>query len=712
MSQYTSQFQELLRELFQFDGADVDFGIYRIMNKKHDVIERFIEVDLPTSVARELELGALGQQARTNRELEQVAQQIRDALGPGALDDDGVLDESYHQMPIGRQYEDLKARVAGRGGRRAEAYIFNHLYTFFSRYYERGDFISKRRYSRDERYSIPYNGEEVYLYWANNDQYYIKTAEYFRDYKFNSDGVTVSFRLLATSVEQNHVSRDKRFFVPCLDQAVWQENSLQLVVPFEYRTLTTREENTFGSTAQQSRIVDDAVRQMLNQFKENPRVLTALTTERDTGGNGHRDGVLAYHLQRYTSRNTSDYFIHKDLKRFLTRELDFYLKNEVFRVDDLVKEGQEVDDGQVQTARVIRSVGTRVIDFLGQIEDFQRMLWEKRKLITETQYCITVGNVDKSLYAEISACDAQWAEWKRLFGFDEHQTRLIDSLDGRETLLSALPTLVLDTKHFDTPFVDQLLAYFDDLDGVTNGLLVHSENLQALNLLAERYRESIQCIYVDPPFNTDGSQFAFRDAYRNSTWLCLMEDRLRAGKNYLTSDGTAYIHLDHNSNFYCRFLIESVFGEGCLLNEVVWRIGWVSGYKTAADRYVRNHETIFVCGKRSQPYFNKDRARIPYRMFREEAIAEHLEGIKGAWNLRDASDLRLKLVFKDSGDKVYKIGLSEKDGAYNVEDTWNSNEYEELHSNKIKRNRAEYTPRGSEITQKPEQLLRRVIEVS
>ena len=105
-------------------------------------------------------------------------------------------------------------------------------------------------------------------------------------------------------------------------------------------------------------------------------------------------------------------------------------------------------------------------------------------------------------------------------------------------------------------------------------------------------------------------------------------------------------------------------------------------------------------------------ARITYRAFHEATISRHLDGIKEAWGLDNISPLRLKLVFKDPNNRVYKTGLTTTDGAYNVEDTWNSNEYEELHSNKIKRNAAEYTPHGSEITQKPEQLLRRVIEVS
>jgi len=179
MNNPLEKFQDLLRELFQFDCADLDFGIYRIMNHKRDVIERFITQDLPKAVAAELERGALADQSQAAGELQNVAAQISQTLGQDALDADGNLAATYHATPLGKKYLSLKSKAAGARGRQAlEASIFNQLYAFFSRYYQDGDFISKRRYSKRERYAIPYNGEEVYLYWANHDQYYIKTAEY------------------------------------------------------------------------------------------------------------------------------------------------------------------------------------------------------------------------------------------------------------------------------------------------------------------------------------------------------------------------------------------------------------------------------------------------------------------------------------------------------------------------------------------------------
>ena len=108
--------------------------------------------------------------------------------------------------------------TAAAAGMQLKSEIYNHLWTFFSRYYEEGDFISKRRYSRNERYAIPYNGEEVYLHWANSDQYYVKTDEHFRNYDWKVNDVAVRFRLDNANVEQNNVKGERRFFLPLVRQ--------------------------------------------------------------------------------------------------------------------------------------------------------------------------------------------------------------------------------------------------------------------------------------------------------------------------------------------------------------------------------------------------------------------------------------------------------------------------------------------------------------
>ena len=185
MSLHLTKFQQLLRELFQFDCADLDFGIYRIMNYKRDIIERFIAQDLPQAMSKELERGALAKQARAAGELEAAKKKVLE-INDDAIDPSGTL-VKYHDTKPGKEY--LAAQERARSARDHEAMgiaVYNHLYAFFNRYWQDGDFISKRRYSKHVRYAIPYNGEEVMLYWANHDQYYIKTGEYFTDYTWKA----------------------------------------------------------------------------------------------------------------------------------------------------------------------------------------------------------------------------------------------------------------------------------------------------------------------------------------------------------------------------------------------------------------------------------------------------------------------------------------------------------------------------------------------
>lgn len=555
------KFQSHLRELFRFDSADLDFGIYRIMNYKRRVIERFITEELPRAVAEALKQGALAEQAQAQEALRAAREKVLDVLGDDAIDAEGNLAEKYRETKAGKAYLEALERAKGCRSREAlEADVYNHLYTFFSRYWQDGDFISKRRYSKKERYAIPYCGEEVYYYWANHDQYYIKTGEYFTDYSYKApNGVTVHFKLQQANVEQNNIMGEKRFFLPLLDEILWDEAGRQLTIPFEYRPLTEQETSIYGQRKQQESIIAQAVAEIPKRVKV-PEAAVALTAERRKSEQGETVTHLEYHLCQYTRRNTFDFFIHKDLKGFLSRELDFYLKNEVLNLDDLETAGEGLAAGWFELLRIIKRVGMTIIEFLAKIEDFQKMLWEKRKFVTETFYCITVGNIPEAFYPEIATNEAQWEEWKKLFHID---ALLQDQLSGdvsktevRIAFLKAHPSLVLDTRYFTPDFVDCLLASYDDLDGMTDGLLVHSENWQALNLLQEKYRERVNHVHIDPPYNTQTSGFLYKNDYRHSSWLAMMEDRLRLGWSMVKKDGSLACHIDENEYEALHKLVE------------------------------------------------------------------------------------------------------------------------------------------------------------
>ncbi len=338
--------QTLLQQLFRTDAAELDFGIYRIINYRRNQIQNFIDTELPTLINDALHADTHAENA--HQQIETLAKQIQQTLGDTVLDADGnLLNENFRQAPLVQQYLTAKQQLGTPRTQteRADA-VFNHLYTFFSRYYENGDFLPRRRYTQTQRYAIPYNGEEVYLHWANREQYYVKSGEHFTGYTFKAEAITVTFSLRTIDIEKDNVKGAKRFFIPLSAETQYRPETKQLELPFEHRPLTDAEKKRYGKQKQQEKILDAAEPEILANLSAHYEVLSALERRTD------ELSTLKKHLRTYTRRNTSDFFIHKALKRFLTRELDVYLKNEVIPLSGFILNTYQGGGryGQMETA--------------------------------------------------------------------------------------------------------------------------------------------------------------------------------------------------------------------------------------------------------------------------------------------------------------------------------------------------------------------------
>jgi adenine-specific DNA-methyltransferase len=271
---------------------------------------------------------------------------------------------------------------------------------------------------------------------------------------------------------------------------------------------------------------------------------------RRADGSTSEQTVLEKRLSDYTKRNTFDYFIHKDLGRFLRRELDFYIKNEVMHLDDVENESAGRVEQYLSKIRIIRKIAHTLIEFMAQIEDFQKRLWLKKKFVVETNYCVTLDRVPEDLYPEIARNDAQREEWVRLFAINEIKADLAGQVAYSTPLtvefLKANPFLVLDTRFFDQKFTGGLTAAFTDMQQSTDGVVVQSDNFHALNMLAAGNANGIQCIHIDPPYNTQTSGFLYKNNYQHSSWLAMMEARIGASTRLLARDGAYQCHIDEN----------------------------------------------------------------------------------------------------------------------------------------------------------------------
>ncbi len=620
-----------LKELFQLNQPDLDFGFYRIMHAKAEQVSSFIENDL-LQVIQE----TFGQADETKKDKlkQELDNAIQTAIDFGAPDPD----VTPKVMEARAKYEAIKDSAG------SEAEIYDHLYRFFERYYDDGDFISRRYYTRETPgkaapFSIPYNGEEVKLHWANADQYYIKTTEYFANYTVNlteavknlkenkkrndeeidledssvPEGLKLHFRIVdATEGEHANVKASdatKRYFAIHKERPIELNDKNELVINFEYKPTTDK--------ARQDTLNQEAVALVINALKDfEPRntrkdtkmeseeepqntqkfaealfeeelqypmtnnctslqnelscafvpfvakdYLNALSTSIPTDKDKDRI-LLTKYINQYTARNTMDYFIHKNLGAFLKRELDFYIKNEIMRLDDIENaEAPKVED-YLAKIKVLRKIAIKLIEFMAQLEDFQKKLWLKKKFVVETNYCITLDRVPEELYPQIIANKEQIDEWIKLYAIDEIEGDTTCPAYTNPLTLNFLKVndkLMLDTRFFSEVFKAKLLSSIQNFDEECDGLLIHSENFQALDLLQERYREQVKCVYIDPPYNSKTTEIAYKNTYKHSSWLSLMQNRFELSNSLSTQDGSHIVAIDENEQENLGRLLNDVF---------------------------------------------------------------------------------------------------------------------------------------------------------
>lgn len=448
--------KELLNELFRIESSDLDFGIYRIMNRKREEIKNFIEKDLDKYIDEAL----VDIEDNKKKELEEELQRIKEGLDKLRVSDYSVS-EDYKKVKEELEKYNTTNSIA-------EIDIYEHIYDFFKRYYDDGDFISQMRYSKENKYVVPYNGEEVYLYWANKDQYYVKTSEHFIRYSFEkkSIGVKVEFKVNNAELGKNDIKSDeKRYFVLHKDFYKYEKEDKILKIYFEYRGLTEEEKEKYKKQNTQNDINTYIFEEIKNKITKEELEDLYWLFEKAVGSN---KTVLEKHIYKYTKKNTSDYFIHKDLKGFLNRELDFYIKNEILDLDTINSDETENIKRLITKIEIFRDICKKIITFLDSIENFQKKLFKKKKFVLQTEYCLTLDkipeNIRNDIFEKILSNGKQLKEWKELY--DEEIKHVDDLYYINENLKGEkrLKKLIIDTQFFDEDFKEKLLTCFDNLE--------------------------------------------------------------------------------------------------------------------------------------------------------------------------------------------------------------------------------------------------------
>jgi len=568
----TSQvrFLDLLKQdILKLDAADLDFGIYRVLNYRRALVLAYLEDALPSRIAQwSAELALVGGQALAHSE---------------------------------------------------SANCYYHLHTFFNRYWDEGDFIPRARRGGSAAYAVPYNGQDTHFHWATKGSHYIKSGELFSRFAYKDGPGDVRFSLERADTEKDNAKGSTKHFFPATFKAVaggfelqWQWRAPTDTEARRYKNKITSRSKDEGYDANSSESNDatgaDADADTSADFS------TEGNTLQDRVLNAWLEGVdfkaaqapkaldpdmLARNARRFVRKNTSDFFVHPQLGDFLRGELEVYLKHEFVQVWD----AQDVDLPRLRAKfKLVRQIALDLITFLNQIETFQAILFEKRKFVLQADYLVQcswllreAGAAGQKLVDEACANAALVKEWAGWVGDKTKQP------SGKK-LLAAYPHLPLHTQHFAPAFKARVLACFDDIEAALAGELVHADNYAALRTLEPAYRERVKCIYIDPPYNTDASPIDYKNGFRESSWLSLMDRRVHCAMGILHQTGVLCIAIDDAENAALRLQLEHDYPE-TVLGTVAVRAN-PSGRPTKAGFSV-SHEYVHFVGRSAEATVGK-----------------------------------------------------------------------------------------------------------
>ena len=439
--------------------------------------------------------------------------------------------------------------------------LFDKLFSFFGRYFtESGSIYFNKTPFHNDIYEKVYTDEkDVILFWKTQMLYYVKTDRIFRSLPVEFDGFKFYFDASKIEVKK---ANEKRSLVFELSK-VGEDETIVFGVQYSERGGKTKRD------------------EILKAIKRKSMAITEEQLER------------AFRV--FEKQSEVDFFINKNAKAFLQEQFKLWSYQYFW------EGAKEWTADRVNQLQILKDIAFKIIDFISQFEDELVRIWNKPKFIKNSNYVITLDRIkDEKLIGKTlkhPGIKDQIKEWQDLGIVDEKfKTKDVFETDlAGNHLAKKYKHLPIDTKYFKDLELG-ILSQFDDMDKSLDGWLIKSENYQALNTILPKFKEKVQTIYIDPPFNLDSSdQFLYRTNYKDANWITLLENRLKLARDVLSKKGNIFVRCDYNGNMYVRILMNEIFEAENFRNELVIN---KSNKQGAIDRrFNPATETLFLYSK-------------------------------------------------------------------------------------------------------------------
>ena len=465
---------------------------------------------------------------------------------------------------------DIEERLKNYPNFREE--FFDKLYSFFNRYFtQSGSILFKKTPFHHNVYEKIYTDKkDVILFWKTHNLFYVKTDRIFQNLEIEFDGFKFFFDV---SNLEHKKAFEKRELVYELDK-VRQDKTIVFKVYYSERGRKTK--------------IDEIKREL----KKKEIKIT--------------DEILEKAFRLFERQSEVDYFINKNAKEFLKEQFKLWLHNYIF------EEEGKFSKERIEQLQILKDIAFKIIDFVSQFEDELLKIWKKPKFVLNSNYVITLDRIAKKGGWEIiekiqkhKGWKEQVKEWKDLGILEKEPKDLIENTLTGKQLKKEYQFLPIDTKYFKDLELE-ILNLFDNLDQSLDGWLIKSENWQALNTILPKFKEKIQTIYIDPPFNKEQeADYFYSVKFKDATWITMLENRLRLARDLLKDTGSIFVRCDYNGNMYVRLLMNEIFGEENFRNEIV--VNRTLGYsRRAINNYeVGTESLIWHAKEKEKIFFNR-----------------------------------------------------------------------------------------------------------
>jgi adenine specific DNA methylase Mod len=450
--------------------------------------------------------------------------------------------------------------------------LFDKLYTFFKRYFsESGSIYFNYTPIYQNVYEKVYtDDDDVILFWKTHMLYYVKTDRLFNSLPVEFEGFKFFFDV---STLEHKKAMEKREIV-----YEFKEKKSDGTIVF----------NVYYSEKGRQTKIDEIIRACRRE------------------GVKIDEDILLRAFRVFEKQSEVDYFINKNAREFLREQFNLWLYQYVFSGES------EWTEKRIKQLQVLQNIAFKIIDFISQFEDELVKIWNKPKFVLNSNYVITLDRIaskDIQLVEKIvnhPKFEEQVKEWKELeiVGDTFSKNEIFENAIVGKRLKEDYQHLPIDTKYFKDLELE-ILSLFNDLDNALDGWLIKSENYQALNTILSKFREKVQTIYIDPPFNKEqDADYFYNVKYKDATWITLLENRLWLAKDLLNKKGSIFVRCDDNGNMYVRLLMNKIFGKQNFQNEIVIKTSGIQ--KEAKIKFLDATESLFFYAKNQEDCFFKE----------------------------------------------------------------------------------------------------------